>query len=468
MAFLTNRYVCGAAIACQMFMTTAHAQDDNALERCQKLFDSLVTPYQELYRQLPPPLAKLATNHPVTKLTSMTSNDCLLDATTTYEKIRTAVSAHSRSFAVITKSAKDEETVQGLQSAGQQYGLKLWPTTEAMEKLPLLTRLGIAVYVQEVTAIVTRGNKEDIDILSRWANRLKIPLFIMQSPPPSSALTGRYTYYVFPDLGAMAHALGRYVQQRGWHNIATLRPAQGAAATLSQQLDNLLKTAGIQNNQQYVYLNQDFASMDDAVRKLLQIDKNARQEEYAKLYEDAKKKAEADKVTFQPQQIMLPPITDFDAIFIPDNFKIVRHFVKLLKFYGVKSVPLIGHQGWRAPELIQPSENFFRDAVFVDFLGSLTRLPDKIVGNSLPKSGFLPPESSQAVDWKMIGWRTGEILQSLLTQTTQDRYLLFEATNNLDVAGTAMFSAGRAFTAQHTAVWPAFLFRVTDKSIIPL
>ena len=55
---------------------------------------------------------------------------------------------------------------------------------------------------------------------------------------------------------------------------------------------------------------------------------------------EAKAVAESEGKEFDPEKVHLPAKTDFDLVLIPDNFKVVRHFLKLFKFHGVKKSSL--------------------------------------------------------------------------------------------------------------------------------
>jgi branched-chain amino acid transport system substrate-binding protein len=65
---------------------------------------------------------------------------------------------------------------------------------------------------------------------------------------------------------------------------------------------------------------------------------------------------------------ILPPIVDFDAIFIPDNARAVGQIAPMLAYNNVNKVRLLGTNLWNSPGLIQRGQKFVEDSVFIDGL----------------------------------------------------------------------------------------------------
>jgi outer membrane PBP1 activator LpoA protein len=63
---------------------------------------------------------------------------------------------------------------------------------------------------------------------------------------------------------------------------------------------------------------------------------------------------------------LLPPIMDFDAIFIPDTVKAVGQIAPMLAYTNVSGVRLLGTNIWNSPSLISRGQKFVEGAVFVD------------------------------------------------------------------------------------------------------
>ncbi|MDE3269984.1 MAG: hypothetical protein OYH77_06840 [Pseudomonadota bacterium] len=125
------------------------------------------------------------------------------------------------------------------------------------------------------------------------------------------------------------------------------------------------------------YDGSDFQTMNQAVRKLFQVE------------EDVFDTEDGRKTRFQQLQ-------KYDAIFLPDNFKMLVYFNKILKFYNVESVPMIGMHRWRLPksQLIATANGYF-----VDFIGNYSSLPAGL--NKTPQD--LP--AINAIDLQLLGYR---------------------------------------------------------------
>lgn len=91
-----------------------------------------------------------------------------------------------------------------------------------------------------------------------------------------------------------------------------------------------------------------------------------RSEEYKlrlKEWTDAQKKI---TVRTTPPEDLLPPIVDFDAVFIPDNIKTMGQISAMLSFNGVKGVRLLGTNLWNVPGISKRAGHFTNNLLFVD------------------------------------------------------------------------------------------------------
>lgn len=63
---------------------------------------------------------------------------------------------------------------------------------------------------------------------------------------------------------------------------------------------------------------------------------------------------------------ILPPIVDFDAVFIPDEARAVGQIAPALAYNNVKGVRLLGTNIWNSPRFIQRGQRFVEGSIFVD------------------------------------------------------------------------------------------------------
>ncbi len=90
-----------------------------------------------------------------------------------------------------------------------------------------------------------------------------------------------------------------------------------------------------------------------------------RASEYKARLTDWYKKQKSLGARQKPPDELLPPIVDFDAIFIPDGIKAIRQIVPTLAAQDVTGVRLLGTNLWNTTELVR-SEKRTDGAIFVD------------------------------------------------------------------------------------------------------
>jgi ABC-type branched-subunit amino acid transport system substrate-binding protein len=86
---------------------------------------------------------------------------------------------------------------------------------------------------------------------------------------------------------------------------------------------------------------------------------------YSKAWADKNPKRSARQAPPTLEEL-LPPIVDFDAIFIPDSVKAVGQIAPMLAYNNVNGVRLLGTNIWNSTSLISRGQKFVEGAVFVD------------------------------------------------------------------------------------------------------
>ncbi|MCB9072690.1 MAG: penicillin-binding protein activator [Bdellovibrionaceae bacterium] len=89
-----------------------------------------------------------------------------------------------------------------------------------------------------------------------------------------------------------------------------------------------------------------------------------RQDEYSQLLQDWKKNNKSSRKT--PPETLLPPVVDFDVLFIPDDLKALGQIAPMLAFNDVNDVTLLGTNLWDSPEFEKRAQSFAEKAIFVD------------------------------------------------------------------------------------------------------
>ncbi|MEK2689389.1 penicillin-binding protein activator [Bdellovibrio sp. GT3] len=85
-------------------------------------------------------------------------------------------------------------------------------------------------------------------------------------------------------------------------------------------------------------------------------------------HSDKKRSARGDNT-----ENVLPPITDFDAIFIPDSAKAMGQIAAMLAFSDVRGVKLMGTNLWNTAGIAKRAGNFANSLMFVDSIAPTTQ-----------------------------------------------------------------------------------------------
>lgn len=89
-----------------------------------------------------------------------------------------------------------------------------------------------------------------------------------------------------------------------------------------------------------------------------------RHQEYQDLLREWKKKNTNKRK--QPPETLLPPIVNFESLFIPDGPKALGQIAPMLSFNDINNIQLLGTNLWSSPDFIQRAQNFVERSVFVD------------------------------------------------------------------------------------------------------
>lgn len=91
----------------------------------------------------------------------------------------------------------------------------------------------------------------------------------------------------------------------------------------------------------------------------------ARQDEFNVRMKE-KQKTEKRSARKDNVETILPPITDFDGIFVPDSAKALGQIAAMLAFNDVRGVKLLGTNLWNTPAITKRAGNFVNNLMFVD------------------------------------------------------------------------------------------------------
>lgn len=186
-----------------------------------------------------------------------------------------------------------------------------------------------------------------------------------------------------------------------------------------------------------------------------------RQHEYKqrlKKWMDANKKRAREEV---PEDL-LPPVVDFDALFVADGPRALGQIAPMLSYIGVKDLQLLGTNLWNSAEFVRRGQKHVEGAVFVDaainFADQLSRSQffqhyETVFGE---KPGLFEAQ----------GYETAVILKQLITRGADDREELAQALTRLGtfstIGGTAQMNEQRQIQK------PIVPLTIKEGSITPL
>ena len=449
---------------------TAESRDKANIARCLKAINRITVSLRQLRRyhtESPPsssPLSRMATLRP--RSCRAKSIGRVMDL------IHQAANVHRKKVGVIvplTGPYQDlgKAIIDGIKAAAKRRGLmfhKLFIVRDS-EASPskALASLGELVYNHQVSMILGGVTEGEARALLPFAQGLLLPTVVMNK---NVDLIGDnyYGFQVFPADIHMASSLAFAARHRNFRSIAILSPSSGKSDRLVGAFAEKAKSLGIHIEKIVKYTAEDFESMELAVKDISGTSIGDRLEEYTALYKAARDKAQQLGQRFNPKLVVLPPQLRVDAIMIPDNFRMVRHFVKLFKYHGVDELPLIGNHEWRSSGLIVPWDPFLADAMFVDYLGPYDHLPAGVRPPALLSPNFAQSSEAVQIDYRLVGYRAGLISTAVMSNASSKRFMIARQLYALRGDDT-YFSKARVFSKARIGWWPTVVFSLSRKGL---
>ncbi|MEI7973115.1 MAG: penicillin-binding protein activator [Bdellovibrio sp.] len=156
------------------------------------------------------------------------------------------------------------------------------------------------------------------------------------------------------------------------------------------------------------------------VRKLVQsFDIDFRKEEYRlrlKAWKETSKKPKAET----PDDL-LPPLVDFDALFIPDSLKSLGQIAPMLSYAGIKNIKILGTNLWNNGQILRRAGAWAPQVIFVDGVS----IEEQNFVDNTPQSPFVQDyqklfgENPGTFDYQ--GYDTGVLIRLVLDQGVQSR-----------------------------------------------
>jgi branched-chain amino acid transport system substrate-binding protein len=186
-----------------------------------------------------------------------------------------------------------------------------------------------------------------------------------------------------------------------------------------------------------------------------------RQAEYKKRVTDWFKAQKVMTGRKAPPDDLLPPIVDFDALFVPDGPKAMGQIAPMLAYVGVEQMKFLGTNLWNSDEFVRRGQKRVENALFVD--AQVTS--DPRFANSKFFTEYKATFGSEPGMFELQGYETGKLLRQLIEEGERSRLGLADRLARLDkiqgVLGPMQMSPEREL------LWPMTAFTVTNGAIVP-
>ena len=351
----------------------------------------------------------------------------------------------------------------GMESLNKTLGSTFVIRDNKSSKDGSIQALSEFIYLDEVVLVIGGVASTHIDVISRMTNHINIPYLYLHKD--SSFMKKKpYVMQFFQNDQILSNTLAKECTKRNYTNISILYPSSNfKEASINSFIKNLLYR-NIRVNEIVSYIPENFNSMNRAVSFLTKTLPDIRPEEYQALREQKELEAIQNGLEFNEKEVILKPIMNADAIFIPDNFQNLKFLIKLFKYHGIHKIPLIGTPSWRSIQIIKPWNRFLENAFFVDFIGSYKSLPKSIMQDIDVKNIFLSPKDAGKIDFRVLGRKVAMFSKHLLrlenlTTDTMRKYL-----QNIKLS-TGSFKKRALHRNDLTLLWPTYMFSLRNKKI---
>lgn len=185
-----------------------------------------------------------------------------------------------------------------------------------------------------------------------------------------------------------------------------------------------------------------------------------RKQEYQARVREWFKKQKKVSARQSPPDDLLPPITDFDAIFIPDTPKAIGQIGPMLAYQGVNEVKLLGTNLWNSTDLVRRGQKTVESAVFVD--SNMANDPE--FKNSKFFKDFVKTFGEEPGVFEAQGYEAGMMLRQAISGGERSRIGLAEALSRVkQIQGV---NGPLQMNEQRELVRPLTAFMVKDAEIV--
>lgn len=278
---------------------------------------------------------------------------------------------------------------------GQEYTLQVEDSGDTPESaIRALNRLANQ---RDVALVVGPLLSKGIEQITTRAETLGLPLLTLSQGEGSR---GEYVFSAGLTPKLQASEIAKYaVEKLGLKRFAILHPRDRFGEQYAQSFWDAVEKLGgsVAGIESYTPGETDFRfPIDRLIGTYYQEARTRELEALAKQREELKITKKTRKTV---QYFELPPIVDFDAVFIPDEPKVVGQILPTFAYRDVEKAKFLGISTWNSPELVERARNWADGTVFVDalFPESANSATQKFLTRYSRDSGEAPASSIEAM-----------------------------------------------------------------------
>ena len=385
-------------------------------------------------------LEKLSSNHISIFHTIVETELC----TSHLDETKKLLSGHSKNIGIIFPNSDKQKNLAILKGLKKSHSLsKVFVAEVRPTKNEINKALGNMIFKKKIGLLLTWGPEKMLGHIEKWQEGLKLPTIYINKKINKNPLA----FKMYPNKANYAFEMITELRKRNIKRIAILTPFKYQNAQFIQDMKKVFQAAKIKVVFDVTYDSNNYDTMDFACREIFVIDRYKRQAEYNAIYREEKRKANAQGFGLNKNLVFLPAQVNFDAIFIPDNFKMVNHFAKLFQYYQAKDLTLFGTHEWRSEELVETNKSYLDGSFFVDFIDS----PQK----------FNESRLSPTLDYKLMGYFSGLVAKHALKKAGESRESVTNALIKMK------FSKDKAAFRRNEFNWPTYAFEIQENRLIP-
>lgn len=361
----------------------------------------------------------------------------------------------------IKLSLMNHEILKGINKVSETKKKKVeFIHAKVKNKRKLIDRaISDAVFKDKAGLVIAWGSEKFIKRVQFWQNKLDFPmLFIGGKSKPNENV-----FKVFPNQENYSEKLVLAMKNKGIKRIAVLTPTHYEKSLFLKTIKKTFEEHDIEIVYDIPYDSNNYESMNYACRMIFDIDKSKRWGEYQSIMRRERRKARAKGFKLNRKLVFLPARVNYDAIFIPDNFKIVNHFVKLFEYYQMPQIPLVGTHEWRSKDLTKTKSKLLSGSIFVDFVGDPRQLP-KLVKQGQVSQMRVDESLGLGTDFQLMGYYSSRLATTAIKASKKKRTIVGKILKRVRIKDK-FFRNKPAFKENNNFNWPSFSFEVQGDQI---